>query len=101
MDWKRKLTSRKFWAALSEFVAMLVIALKGTQETATQVTALIMAGAAVIAYIIGEGLIDAAGAAPETVYHAAGDLYLNGEQVAVDKPPEADVEDAFEKSEDW
>ena len=67
MDWKRKLTSRKFWAALSEFVAMLVIALKGTQETATQVTALIMAGAAVIAYIIGEGLIDAAGAGAPTI----------------------------------
>ena len=62
MDWKRKLTSRKFWATVAEFVAMLIIALHGTQETATQVTALIMAGAAVIAYIVGEGLIDAAGA---------------------------------------
>ena len=61
MDWKRKLTSRKFWAALAEFVTMLIIALKGTQETATQVAALIMAGAAVIAYIIGEGFIDACG----------------------------------------
>ncbi len=65
MDWKRKLTSRKFWAALAEFVTMLIIALKGTQETATQVAALIMAGAAVIAYIIGEGLIDAAAVEPK------------------------------------
>jgi hypothetical protein len=62
MDWKRKLTSRKFWAAVAEFVTMLIVALNGTQETATQVAALIMAGAAVIAYIIGEGLADAAGA---------------------------------------
>jgi len=61
MDWKRKLTSRKFWAAVAEFVAMLIVALKGSQETATQVVALIMAGAGVIAYIVGEGLIDAAG----------------------------------------
>lgn len=60
IDWKRKLTSRKFWAAVCEFVAMLVIAFGGTQETAVQVTAIIMAGAAVVAYIIGEGLIDAA-----------------------------------------
>ena len=63
MDWKRKLTSRKFWAAVAQFVSMLIIALHGAQETATQVVALIMAGAAVIAYIIGEGLADAAGAA--------------------------------------
>lgn len=61
MDWKRKLTSRKFWAAVAEFVTMLIVALNGTQETATQVAALIMAGAGVIAYIVGEGLADAAG----------------------------------------
>ncbi len=61
-DWKAKLTSRKFWAAIAEFVTMLIVALGGSQETAVQVTALIMAGASVIAYIIGEGLIDAASA---------------------------------------
>lgn len=60
IDWKSKLTSRKFWAAIAQFIAMLVVAFKGTQETATQITAIIMAGASVIAYIIGEGLIDAA-----------------------------------------
>ena len=60
IDWKAKLTSRKFWAAIAQFIAMLVVAFKGTQETAAQITAIIMAGASVIAYIIGEGLIDAA-----------------------------------------
>ena len=60
MDWKRKLTSRKFWAAVCVLVTNLVIAFGGNQETAVQVTAIIMAGASVIAYIIGEGLIDAA-----------------------------------------
>ena len=63
IDWKRKLTSRKFWTAVAEFVTMLIVAFSGDQETATQVAALIMAGAAVIAYIIGEGLADAVGAA--------------------------------------
>ena len=62
MDWKQKLTSRKFWAAIAEFVTMLVIALGGAQETATQITALIMAGAGVIAWIVAEGMADAAGA---------------------------------------
>ena len=60
IDWKQKLTSRKFWAAVAQFVTMMIIALGGQREVATQVTALIMAGAAVVAYIIGEGLADAA-----------------------------------------
>ena len=58
---KEKLTSRKFWVAITEFVTMLIIALGGTSEGAAQVTALIMAGAGVVAYIIGEGMADAAG----------------------------------------
>lgn len=60
IDWKRKLTSRKLWSAVASFVSMLIVALKGTDELAVQITALIMGGAAIIAYIIGEGLTDAA-----------------------------------------
>lgn len=67
MDWKRKLTSRKFWVALAGFVSAIIIAFKGSEETATQVTALIMAGASVIAYIVGEGLTDAAHADSITI----------------------------------
>lgn len=62
MDWKQKLTSRKFWTAIANFVTMLIIALGGGQETATQITALIMAGAGVVAWIVAEGMADAAGA---------------------------------------
>lgn len=58
MDWKRKLTSRKFWMAFAGFVSMLAVALGVAEEQANQITALIMAGATVLAYIIGEGLID-------------------------------------------
>lgn len=64
IDWKKKLTSRKFWMALALFVSDLIIAFGGTQDTAVQITGLIMAGAAVVAYIIGEGLVDAANAVP-------------------------------------
>lgn len=60
IDWKRKLTSRKLWAAVADFVGMLLIALHVAEDTATQVTALIMAGAGVVAYILGEGMADAA-----------------------------------------
>lgn len=60
IDWVRKLTSRKLWTAVASFVSMMIVATGGTDNTATQVTALIMAGASVVAYIIGEGLTDAA-----------------------------------------
>ena len=59
IDWKRKLTSRKFWAAVCTFVTNMIIAFGGTDDTAVKVTALIVSGAAVVAYIVGEGLVDA------------------------------------------
>jgi len=64
--WVRKLTSRKFWAAVASFASMIVIATGGSENTATQVTALIMAGASVVAYIVGEGLADAANIGADT-----------------------------------
>lgn len=55
----RKLTSRKMWLAISEFVSMLIVFFGYAEETATKVAALIMAGAGALAYVIAEGLIDA------------------------------------------
>ena len=55
----RKLTSRKFWLAVAAFVTELIIAFRGDAELAETVAGVIMAGATVIAYIVGEGLIDA------------------------------------------
>lgn len=81
IDWKRKLTSRKFWAAIAEFVTLMVVAFHGTQETATQVAAIIMAGAAVVAYIVGEGMVDASNAKTDTIF------------VEEEKPPEFDPEE--------
>lgn len=60
INWVRKLTSRKFWTAVASFVSMMIVACGGTDNQATQITALIMAGATVVAYIIGEGLTDSA-----------------------------------------
>lgn len=60
IDWARKLTSRKFWAAVVGFVTPLMIAGGAADSAITQVTAIIMGGATLIAYIIGEGLTDAA-----------------------------------------
>lgn len=60
MDWKKKLTSRKLWMAVASFASLLIVAFGMAEETATQVSAIIMAGASVVGYIIGEGLADAA-----------------------------------------
>ena len=62
IDWKRKLTSGKLWAAICALATNLIIAFGGNSAQAVQITAIIMAGASVIAYIIGEGLVDAANA---------------------------------------
>lgn len=58
IDWKRKLTSRKLWLSIASFVAMLIIAINGNEGSAQQISALIMAGATIIGYVIGEGLAD-------------------------------------------
>lgn len=62
IDWARKLTSRKLWLSVASFVSMMIVATGGTENEAAQVAALIMAGATVIGYVIGEGLADNANA---------------------------------------
>lgn len=58
MNWKRKLTSRKLWVAVAGFVAGLIITFGGKQETADKVSGSILSGAAVVGYVLGEGLAD-------------------------------------------
>lgn len=59
IDWKKKLTSRKFWMAVVAFITPLLLAFGVAEDNVTQVVAIIMAGADVVAYIIAEGLVDA------------------------------------------
>ena len=70
INWKRKLTSRKFWAAVVGFVTQILLALNYSHVAIEKTTATIMAGAILIAYIIGEGMADAADAGSE-------DLHIN------------------------
>ena len=65
IDWKRKLTSRKLWVALAGFIAGLVVIFGGSQETADKISGSILSGAAVVGYIFGEGLTDAANSGKE------------------------------------
>jgi hypothetical protein len=65
IDWKRKLTSRKLWLSVASFVTMLMIYFGKSESEAAQVAAIIMAGATVIGYVVGEGLADSKNAGKE------------------------------------
>jgi uncharacterized membrane protein len=60
INWKQKLTSRKFWAAIITFITSILVAFGVPDLTIEQVVAVISAGSVMIAYIIGEGMVDAA-----------------------------------------
>ena len=61
IDWKRKLTSRKWWVSVAALVSGLILAFGGESDTAQTVSGCIMATAAVVGYTIGEGLADSKG----------------------------------------
>lgn len=60
INWKQKLTSRKFWAAVTGFVTAVMIAFNVNNLTIEQVISVISACSVLIAYIIGEGMVDSA-----------------------------------------
>ncbi len=66
INWKQKLTSRKFWAAIITFVTSILVAFGVPDLTIEQVVAVVTAGSSMIAYIIGEGLVDASRAKKES-----------------------------------
>ena len=62
IDWKKKLTSRKLWVAVAGMIAGFVLAFNGSAEIAETISGCVMSVASVVAYIVGEGLTDAANA---------------------------------------
>lgn len=60
IDWARKLTSRKLWVAVAGFVSGLIVAFGGAESTASVVSGVILQGAAVLGYLLAEGLADSA-----------------------------------------
>ena len=57
-DWKKKLTSRKFWAAVIAVIAGILTAFNVDTMTANQVVTIVAGIGGLIAYIIGESVID-------------------------------------------
>lgn len=60
IDWKQKLTSRKFWAAVIGFITAILVAFNVPDLEVEQVATIISAAGLLVAYIIGEGLVDTA-----------------------------------------
>ena len=58
IDWKRKFSSRKFWAALAGFVGAIAVFCGAGESMITEVTAIISAAGVLIAYILGESIVD-------------------------------------------
>ncbi|WP_251854384.1 hypothetical protein [Enterococcus italicus] len=59
IDWKQKLSSRKFWAAITSLVVAVFAIFGVDQLTTEQVIALVAAVGALTAYILSEGYVDA------------------------------------------
>jgi len=78
-DWVRKLCSRKFWLAVAGLVTGAVNFLKNPTTDAEVITSLILALGSVVAYVIAEGMVDAAS--------AGADVYV---QEPEEHPPEDD-----------
>ena len=74
--WKRKLSSRKLWAAVAGLVAGLAMVFGLDENTVTSVAGAVVSVASVVTYIITEGKVDAAAVkdAVEGVQNAVGAL---------------------------
>lgn len=60
INWVQKLTSRKLWLAVVGFVTGLLLYFGMDNEEVEKIATLIMGFASLVAYIIAEGLVDAA-----------------------------------------
>lgn len=78
IDWVQKLTSRKFWAAIVAVITCVCVIFSVDELTTEQVTALVMAVGALIAYILGEGFVDAQRAKKEPQETPQQDIVVQG-----------------------
>ncbi len=58
VDWKKKLTSRKFWAALCAFVGSVCVLFGVDELTAEKLIAVLTSLGVLATYILTEGYLD-------------------------------------------
>lgn len=76
IDWKRKLSSRKLWAAVAGIVTGLAMVFGLDQGVISNVAGAVVSMASVVAYIMAEGKVDA-----ESVKKAVEDVQTAVEAV--------------------
>lgn len=64
MNWKKKLSSRKLWAAIVGVVVGIAAAFGLDESEWVQIAGVVTSAASVVAYIFGEAKIDAAASVP-------------------------------------
>lgn len=72
MDWKRKLSSRKMWAAIIGVILSVMVMFGASEDDKNKVTGLITACSTLVIYILSEGSVDSAGAKNTTDADDAG-----------------------------
>ena len=60
IDWIRKLTSRKFWVAVTALVTSMLLIFGVAESEVSQIAGIVMQVATVLGYLLAEGLTDAA-----------------------------------------
>ena len=66
MDWNRKLSSRKLWAAVAGIVGGLAMVFGLDENIISTVSGAVVSLASVITYVLTEGKVDAAALATKT-----------------------------------
>lgn len=67
INWKQKLSSRKFWCALIGFITPVLVAFNVPNVTVEQVSLIISGLAGLVIYVLAEGNVDANRGTKETV----------------------------------
>ena len=65
IDWKRKLSSRKLWAAVVGVITGLAMIFGLDENTVSTVAGAVVSAASVVAYVMAEGSVDTARAEKE------------------------------------
>lgn len=73
MDWKRKLSSRKLWAAVVGLIVGIAAAFGIRENEWAQAAGVVTTAVSVISYITGEAMVDAAAASGTVTIVEAAD----------------------------
>ena len=68
IDWKQKLSSRKFWALIAALVLSILVFFNASDNTATQISSIITAFGSICVYTLAETSVDKKRLEEENIY---------------------------------